>query len=251
MAVKIAGAYCIIGYVIVQILYLGVWCRPIHYYWAVPVPHSQRELTIPCLACLANDMTFLTLDFCLAQCKSYHNHMITTTSLHVSSDILLMCIPIPLIARAHLPLKRKLVLCAVFSLGVAVVIVAILNRYYNFTQPNELVFLIWYNGEASTAVMIANLPMCWALLQKVFSLDAWGTNRWGRSASGPPIIGQPGYDKYARRNPHSDIVSLEPGSNRAKVTGRKSSRGDWHELDSLEQELEFPAPCKVSESEIR
>ena len=177
--------------------------------------------------------------------------MITTTSLHVSSDILLMCIPIPLIARARLPLKRKLVLCAVFSLGVSVVIVAILNRYYNFTQPNELVFLIWYNGEASTAVMIANIPMCWALLQKVFSLDAWGSNRWGRSASGPPIVGQPDYDKYARRNRQSDIISLEPSESRARMTGRKSSKGNWHELDSLERELDSAAPCKVSESEIK
>ena len=44
MVVKIAAAYCIVGYVIIQILYLGVWCRPIQYYWAVPVPHSQRKL---------------------------------------------------------------------------------------------------------------------------------------------------------------------------------------------------------------
>ena len=171
--------------------------------------------------------------------------MITTTALHVSSDLLLMCIPIPLIARAHLPLKRKLVLCAVFSLGVSVVIVAILNRYYNFTQPNELVFLIWYNGEASTAVMIANLPMCWALLQKVFSLDAWGSTRWGRSASNPPIMGEPDYARYARRNPDLSIASLEPNESLGKGTGRKSSRGNWHELDSLERDAESPAPSKV------
>ncbi|KAK3314594.1 hypothetical protein B0H66DRAFT_627231 [Apodospora peruviana] len=149
MAVKAVAVYCAIGFVVIQVLYLCVWCWPIYNYWAVPVPDDHP------------------------QCKTYHHHMITVTIFNVSSDLAMLCIPLPMIARARLPLRRKLVLCGVFSLGVLVVLVAVLNRYFNFTMPNDHVFLGWYNGEASTAVLIANIPFCWSLLRRVFALDSW------------------------------------------------------------------------------
>ena len=111
--------------------------------------------------------------------------MITVTVFHVSSDLLMLLIPAPMIARARLPMVRKVILVIIFSLGLLVVLVAILNRYYNFTIINSYIFLIWYNGEASTAVMVANIPFCWTLLRNVFSLDAWtNSSRRSRNASG-------------------------------------------------------------------
>ncbi len=40
-AVKAVAVYCAVGYAVIQILYLGVWCRPIYNYWAVPVPEGH------------------------------------------------------------------------------------------------------------------------------------------------------------------------------------------------------------------
>ncbi|KAK3344243.1 hypothetical protein B0T25DRAFT_321772 [Lasiosphaeria hispida] len=149
LAVKITAGYCVLGFIVTQVLYLAVWCRPITDYWAVPLPPDNE------------------------QCMTYHNHLVTVTVFHVSSDLMMLCIPVPMIARTRLPLKRKLVLCGVFSLGVLVVVLAILNRYYNFTMPLDLVFLAWYNGEGSTAVIIANVPFCWALMRRLFALGSW------------------------------------------------------------------------------
>ena len=39
--VKYVGAYCVLGYIITQVLFLGVWCRPIQQYWWVPVQNCQ------------------------------------------------------------------------------------------------------------------------------------------------------------------------------------------------------------------
>ncbi|GKU12835.1 unnamed protein product, partial [Fusarium langsethiae] len=36
LAVKFVAAYVTIGFVVMEILYLGVWCRPFNQYWAVP-----------------------------------------------------------------------------------------------------------------------------------------------------------------------------------------------------------------------
>ena len=145
--------------------------------------------------------------------------MITVTVLHVSSDLAMLCIPVPLIARARLPLKRKLALCGVFSLGIFVVLVAILNRYYNFSQPDTLVFLSWYNGEATTAVLIANIPFCWTLLRKIFRLDAWaGSNEQSGFPSGPPTIGHAGR-KHAAPDPNSLTFGRLSTESMERITG--------------------------------
>jgi len=105
----------------------------------------------------------------------------------------MLCVPIPPIAHSRLPLKRKLVLCHVFGPGVLDVLFAILNRYYNFVMPHDLVFLAWYNGEASTTIMIATVPFCWVLLRRLFALDSWAGSSGGKQVvaanGGPPTTG--------------------------------------------------------------
>jgi len=110
--------------------------------------------------------------------------MIVTSVFHVSSDLAMLAIPVPMLIGTRLPLRRKLVLCGIFSLGAVNVLVAALNRYYNFTEPDDYVFLVWYCAEASTAVMVANMPFCWTLLQRVFKLGAWAVTSAPRAAAG-------------------------------------------------------------------
>ena len=44
--------------------------------------------------------------------------MIFATAWNIVSDLMLLTIPIPVVFKTQLPLKRKLVLCAVLGLGV-------------------------------------------------------------------------------------------------------------------------------------
>lgn len=188
------AVYVFIGYVVIQVLYLGVWCRPFTNYWAIPVPADQE------------------------QCKTYLHHMIVVTVFNVSSDLAMLCIPVPLIARSRLPLKRKLVLCGVFSMGILTVLVAILNRYFNFTESYSMIFLNWYNAEACTAVLIANIPFCWSLLRRVFRLGAWDPDKNSDEAESgfatgqhPPTIGHAiwgGADRR-RRTGETTILGLD------------------------------------------
>ncbi len=39
LAVKIVAGYVVLGFVVMEVLYLAVWCRPFNQYWAVP-PNS-------------------------------------------------------------------------------------------------------------------------------------------------------------------------------------------------------------------
>ena len=145
-----------LGYIVTNVTFLAVWCRPIQQYWQVPVENSQ--------------------------CASYYHHLVTASVFNISSDLLMLLIPLPMLIKARLPLKRKAILCAVFSLGVFVVLAAILNRYYNFTEPyGSLVYLNWYAGEAATAVMVANVPHCWPVLSRVFRLGSFKSTSMGQS----------------------------------------------------------------------
>ena len=144
-AVKYVGAYCVLGYVITEILYLGVWCRPIQQYWAVPVENCRllhsSDRPPPRLVATA-DLTCITT----AQCASYYHHLITSSVFNISSDLMILCIPLPMLYKLKLSLKRcaptltqrpyfltasvqsqltrphrKLILGGVFSLGFFVV----------------------------------------------------------------------------------------------------------------------------------
>ena len=95
VAIKLLAAYVALGFVVMEILYFGVWCRPFHNYWAVPAPSLQ--------------------------CDALTDHRITNAVFNISSDIIMLCIALPMFIRSLLPLKRKLILCCIFSLGIFVV----------------------------------------------------------------------------------------------------------------------------------
>ncbi|KAK3990683.1 hypothetical protein QBC44DRAFT_368649 [Cladorrhinum sp. PSN332] len=131
---KSIATYCILGYVMTQVLYLFIY----------------------------------------SGCTTYRSHLLTSLFFHLTSDLLLLSVPLPIILKVQLPPRRKTILLQICGLGLIVCVLGILNRSLNLlcSDPNYD-FLIWYNAEASTAVIVANVPCCWTLLSKVFRLDPW------------------------------------------------------------------------------
>lgn len=154
-AVKLVAAYVVIGFIVMEILYLGVWCRPFDQYWAVPTTNTQ--------------------------CSAATNHLITNAVLNISSDIFIMAIPMPIFLQARLPLKRKIILCGVFGLGTFSILSAILNKFYSFTEPFGSAWVFWYVRESSTAILTANIPFTWTLLQRTFNIGSFAGSSRGRS----------------------------------------------------------------------
>lgn len=157
MAVKIVGAYVVVGFVVMEILYLGVWCRPFNQYWAVPPENTQ--------------------------CSAATNHLITNAVLNISSDIAIILIPMPIFLQSQLPAKRKAVLCGVFALGTFTILSAILNKFYSFNEPFGSNWTFWYIRESSTAIITANLPYIWTLLRRIFNLKSFNGSSHKRSTN--------------------------------------------------------------------
>ncbi|OGM48447.1 hypothetical protein ABOM_003354 [Aspergillus bombycis] len=146
IVVQILAVYVGLSYVLIEILLCAVWCRPIEGYWSPDV-----------------DDNF--------QCSTYFNHMIVSAVFNISSDLVMLCIPLPLFIRSRLRLGKKIAVCGVFGLGFIVILMAVLNRYYSLSTLGSMVFMRWYAAEISTAVYVANLPLMWPLIRVVFHLQ--------------------------------------------------------------------------------
>jgi hypothetical protein len=86
---------------------------------------------------------------------------------------MMLCIPLPLLITSRLPRTKKLLLCILFSLGIFVIMCAVLNKYYSFAHPFSPMWTYWYIREASTAIMVANAPMCWTLVRRIFNVKGF------------------------------------------------------------------------------
>ncbi|KAM0347395.1 hypothetical protein ACHAPU_004916 [Fusarium lateritium] len=159
LAVKFVAAYTVVGFVLMEILYLGVWCRPFNQYWAVPTENIQ--------------------------CSAASNHLITNAVINITSDIMIILIPMPIFLKSQLPLKRKAVLIGVFALGAFTILSAILNKFYSFNEPFGSNWTFWYIRESSTAIITANLPYIWTLLRRIFKLGSFSGSTYGKSTNNP------------------------------------------------------------------
>lgn len=85
-----------------------------------------------------------------------------------------MCVPIPLIVAARIPITQKMILVALFCSGVFVMICAALRAYYSITDINTLeTALGWASRECFVSVFIVCAPG----IKPLFARFRWfGTN---------------------------------------------------------------------------
>ena len=144
IAIKILAVYTALGFVVIEVLYFSAWCRPFSEYYAVPTSSFQ--------------------------CNALVHHRITKAVFNISSDLIMLCIALQMLIRSLLPMKRKIILCGIFSLGLFVVAASIMNSYYSFSDPYKSTWIYWYVRESSTAILVANLPFTWTILRELFEL---------------------------------------------------------------------------------
>ncbi|TLD33706.1 hypothetical protein PspLS_00716 [Pyricularia sp. CBS 133598] len=97
-------------------------------------------------------------------CATYEHYELAEGILNITSDLLILCIPIPLVVRVKMPWRQKAMLLVVFSTGIFVIIAAILTKYYDLTTDWGPTYMIWYIRETSVAVYVANMPIIWPML---------------------------------------------------------------------------------------
>jgi hypothetical protein len=111
--VKAVAIYTAFTFVLMEILYLGVWCRPFNQYWAVPPDNSAWLPLSPCFPVGRRSLTQRHP----VQCSAATNHLITNTVFNISSDIMIIILPMPMLLQTTLSAKKKVILCGLFAVG--------------------------------------------------------------------------------------------------------------------------------------
>ncbi|KAF2739210.1 hypothetical protein EJ04DRAFT_484737 [Polyplosphaeria fusca] len=204
--VKYLAIYVGVGWVAVEIAFFTA-CRPFSGYWGMPPPNPQ--------------------------CTTLENYAIVQALFNISSDLCMLAIPLPMVMSLKLPLKQKIVLGIVFSMGGFVIVAAILTKVYNLTNVYSTVYMSWYTREASVAVYVANLPGIWPLLREHI--------RFLRShASYPSNSGLPRYGNLSSANPSANPTRPVPRASKIQ----KSVGG----VTEDEIELSRPSFAKTNRS---
>ncbi|KAK2055967.1 hypothetical protein LY76DRAFT_660897 [Colletotrichum caudatum] len=128
-----------LSYLAVIVTLYGGWCRPFSGY-LVLLPENE-------------------------QCVTWRNYNILQLSMNLSTDLVLLLIPITLISRMKMQIGKKLLLIALFSMGVFVMLSAILLKVAVFNNLFDPVWLIWCIREVSTAMLVGNLVLCMPILK--------------------------------------------------------------------------------------
>jgi hypothetical protein len=92
--VNYLAVYVCVGYAATQIAFFAA-CTPFRGYWAVPPPNPQ--------------------------CTTLQHYAIVQACFNISSDLMMLGIPVPMIVRLKRQIKHKIVLCVVFCMGIFVV----------------------------------------------------------------------------------------------------------------------------------
>lgn len=107
-------------------------------------------------------------------CMTLWTYAIVQCTFNISSDVIMLLIPLPMVLAVNVPLKQKAVLSIIFSMGVFVITAALLTKIFFFTDVYSADYMFWYTREASVAVYVANLPCIWPLLREFIPvLKSW------------------------------------------------------------------------------
>jgi hypothetical protein len=135
------------------------------YWWIVTV-----IVIMAYVGCIITQLTScepISSYFVIGGCQTDRDVFVSNLSLHyatavdIISDVLIMALPIPMFWKLKVNLKQKIVLFSIFSLGVIVIIFAIVrvietNPLAGHVDPVWLA--VWSMVESSVAVVVACLP---------------------------------------------------------------------------------------------
>lgn len=116
------------------------------------------------------------------------------------------------------------------------ILCAILNRVTNFTAPyGSLVYLNWYAGEASTAVIVANVPHLGPLFFRIFNIGSFKQTTAPHESNQSRIYSHTGGTGTAstRRTKHDIDGYILTGSDE-KILGTNEKGTEWRYSKKLD-----------------
>ncbi|KAF3095745.1 hypothetical protein TWF569_003462 [Orbilia oligospora] len=206
------GAVMLITTYIAVILSIHLGCHPYHQNFQInPEPPNACQPAISKIDCYV------------------------TVVLNVLTDMYLMYIPLPLLWKAQIPLKRKFLLIAMFSGGCFIITAGILRVGFILADPigGALAAGSWACRETFVSVIIGNIPMIYPLFMRgvssVRSMYATGTARtYGSNKSNGTAMELPRYNNSSKNKKGQYSVGrtiLNATESEERIMASKGSEG--------------------------
>ncbi|KAI1774700.1 hypothetical protein F4818DRAFT_418629 [Hypoxylon cercidicola] len=113
-------------------------------------------------------------DIRVGQCLRYYPIMTASAALHTATDIWLIALVLPHILKMHLPMRQKVALAFVLTLGIFVACasltrMAVAWEFLNpkYAQWDSFSFAIWTTLESSLGLVCASIPMLKPLVRQL------------------------------------------------------------------------------------
>ncbi|KAK2007168.1 hypothetical protein LZ32DRAFT_542485 [Colletotrichum eremochloae] len=193
----IVATYTGLAYLAVIVALYGGWCRPFSDYMEME-PEN-------------------------AQCLTWRNYNILQITMNLSTDLILLLIPVTLISQLKMKIVKKLLLICLFSMGIFVMSCAILMKIAVFTNSIDPVWFLWSVREVSTAMMVGNLVLGMPILQTLWRFFVPGTGDSTRGKSSSADSGTSG-------NP-TMLPASEPGASKVASRGRVAINSVYTDID--------------------
>ncbi|KAJ6102925.1 hypothetical protein N7486_005352 [Penicillium sp. IBT 16267x] len=170
--VTICATYTFLGWLATE-LTLFLNCHPLSGYWTLPPPQPE--------------------------CATYFRYEVIQCIFNISSDVAILLVILPLLFRTRMAWRTKIPVLIVFSMGIVVILCAIISKYFTFHNIYDSSYQFWYLREASIGMYVTNAPLIWALVRSMVSFlkspsnatdgkynsHQYGTNRIGNPRSKP------------------------------------------------------------------
>ncbi|KAF4448383.1 hypothetical protein F53441_8191 [Fusarium austroafricanum] len=153
-----------------------------------------------------------------------HVNIILFTTLDVTTDLMIMALPITVLPSLQLDKKKKIGLGIAFSLGIIIIAVAVvrMSQIIDGNRVDIIGLAIWGAVETATALIVGSLPALKGLLTR--GIKKYTSTRSGRT---DPTD----YDSRSshRRRGHGSVITP-----RALVTSDCIPLDKWHHSDQVD-----------------
>ncbi|KAK1600085.1 uncharacterized protein LY79DRAFT_6038 [Colletotrichum navitas] len=199
------ATYTGLAYLAVIVALYGGWCRPFSDYMEL----NPRNV----------------------QCLTWTNYNILQITMNLSTDLILLLIPVTLISQLKMRIGKKLLLICLFSMGVFVMLCATLMKVTVFTNPTNPVWFLWSVREVSMTMLVGNLVLSMPILRTLWRCFVPGA---GDSMGDKPSIADSGatstVTKSGARDPAVSAAS-EPSASRPVPPTRVAINSVYTDVD--------------------
>ncbi|EME47820.1 hypothetical protein DOTSEDRAFT_69676 [Dothistroma septosporum NZE10] len=117
------------------------------------------------------------------------------------TDLGIIILPMPLLFRVKVPVKQKIALIVLFSLGFFVIVATILRAYYSLESLDTLIIALgWASRETFVATVVACAPGIKPLISKTHWFRSASSHSGNKGSHDPSK-----YFSFSRRSPKGEI----------------------------------------------